>query len=105
VDLVDDKIWNELSKEEKRLFIKNNTSVELIETVNPTTGQPLVTGSNEVLTNLTGRQLQGIQRIVRKYDQGNLTYDQAAIMLKNGFGFSDEDVEAWLVTPNEEEAI
>lgn len=51
---------------------------------------------NETLTNLTGRQLQNIQRIVRKYEKGELTEAQASIMLKDGFGFNDEQVKAWL---------
>ncbi len=58
--------------------------------------------NNDVLTNLTGRQLQGIQRIVRKYNQGQLTYEQAAILLKSGFGFNDIEAGLWLTTPEEE---
>lgn len=52
--------------------------------------------ANSVLTNLSGRQMQGISRIVRQFSQGKLTKAQAAIMLKNGFGFTDADVDAYL---------
>lgn len=51
---------------------------------------------NNTLTNLSGRQMQGISRIVRQFTQGKLTKEQAAIMLKNGFGFNDDDVNAYL---------
>ncbi len=57
---------------------------------------------NATLTNLTGRQMQNIQRIVRKYNKGELTEDQATGLLKGGFGFTDEDVDNWLVSPEEE---
>ena len=51
---------------------------------------------NSVLTNLTGRQHQQINRIVRQYTQGKLSKDQASHMLKSGFGFSDEDISMYL---------
>jgi hypothetical protein len=57
---------------------------------------------NDTLTNLTGRQLQGVFRITRKYKTGDLTYDQAAVMLANGFGFNPEQVKVWLVNDDEE---
>jgi hypothetical protein len=58
---------------------------------------------NESLKNLTGRQLQNIQRIVRKFNKNELTFEQARQMLVNGYGFTDTDVNDWLVTPEEEE--
>ena len=51
---------------------------------------------NSVLTNLTGRQHQQISRIVRQYTQGKLSLQQASLMLKSGFGFSDADVNSYL---------
>jgi len=51
---------------------------------------------NDTLTNLTGRQRQNIAAIVRQYGQGKLTKQQATLMLKNGFGFTDEDCNAYL---------
>jgi hypothetical protein len=58
---------------------------------------------NTTLTNLTGRQMQGVQRIVRKFNKDDITYEQAASLLKSGFGFTDDDVDLWLVTKEEEE--
>lgn len=57
---------------------------------------------NDTLTNLTGRQLQGVFRITRKFKQGDLTFEQAALMLSNGFGFDDEQIKIWLVNDEEE---
>ncbi len=53
---------------------------------------------NDHIKNLTGRQMQGINRIVRQYDDGNgkLTRAAATAMLKTGYGLSDEDVIAFL---------
>jgi len=56
---------------------------------------------NESLRNMTGRQLQAVQRIVRKFNTGELTYEQAAQLLKDGFSFTDDNVDIWLVTPEE----
>lgn len=58
--------------------------------------------TNNILTNLTGRQLQNIQRIVRKFNKGELNHDQASAMLKSGFNFSDEEVGHWLITNSQE---
>ena len=60
------------------------------------------TAENQTLTNLSGRQMQGIQRIVRKYNKGELTEAQATDLLKGGFGFDDEAIDNWLVSPEEE---
>lgn len=59
--------------------------------------------ANSNLANLTGRQLQGIQRIVRKYNKEELSYDQAAQLLVSGFALTDEQVAVWLVTKEEDQ--
>jgi transcription initiation factor IIE alpha subunit len=40
--------------------------------------------------------MQGISRIVRQFSQGKLAKQQAALMLKKGFGFTDNDVNEYL---------
>lgn len=65
-------------------------------------GEESIVADNTTLTNLSGRQLQGIQRIVRKYNKGELTEGQASQLLKQGFGFDDSAVDEWLVSPEEE---
>jgi len=51
---------------------------------------------NDTLTNLTGRQRQNIMSIVGRYAKGKLTYSQASILLKSGYGFSDEEISSFL---------
>jgi hypothetical protein len=59
--------------------------------------------TNDTFTNLTGRQMQNIQRIIRKFNKDELTFEQASQMLKAGFGMSEEEVNVWLVTKEEED--
>jgi hypothetical protein len=59
--------------------------------------QPIAAEVNNTLTNLTGRKLQGVFRITRKYKQSDLTYDQAAQLLADGFGFNEEQIKIWLI--------
>ena len=61
---------------------------------NPT-DQPIA-ASNESIKNLTGRQYQNVMRIVRQFTNGKLSKEQAALMLKNGFAFTDSDVNTFL---------
>lgn len=106
---VEDKFWELMPQEAKIQFIKENVPGfanidfgQISQTAQTTQiAQPEPTAVNDSLKNLTGRQLQGIQRIVRKYNKEELTFEQAAQLLKNGFGFTDEDVNAWIVTPEE----
>lgn len=55
---------------------------------NPST-QGLSTNDN--IKNLTGRQHQNIDRIVRKMQQGKLSKEQATMLLKSGYGLTDEE--------------
>ena len=69
-----------------------------VSTENPTanpTDQPIA-ASNESIKNLTGRQYQNVMRIVRQFTNGKLSKEQAALMLKNGFAFTDADVNTFL---------
>jgi hypothetical protein len=52
--------------------------------------------SNEAIRNLSGRQYQNVMRIVRQFGNGKLNKQQASLMLKNGFGFTDDDVNTFL---------
>ena len=76
--------------------------------IDPATGQPAPPAQaaeepklNEAFTNLTGRQLQGIQRIVRKFHKGEMTEAQASLLLQSGFGMTDEQAKVWLITEEE----
>jgi hypothetical protein len=52
---------------------------------------------NEHLKNLSGRQLQGLMRYVRKYQKKELSREQASALLKTSFGLSDEQINMFLV--------
>jgi len=52
--------------------------------------------SNDAIKNLSGRQYQNVMRIVRQFGNGKLTKEQAGLMLKNGFGFTDNDINVFL---------
>lgn len=59
---------------------------------------------NDNMKNLTGRQVQHLHRILNQYKKGlsnpggtgTLTKEQASLMLKSGFGFTDEEITTWL---------
>jgi hypothetical protein len=50
---------------------------------------------NEHLKNLTGRQQQQLERVIRRYKSGKIDR-AAAMLLLSGFGIADEDVNALL---------
>jgi len=78
------------------------TSDGQIVVVNPETEKVVKPGEvqpvpmNDALKNLSGRQYQNVMRIVRQFANGKLNKQQASLMLKNGFGFSDSDVNTFL---------
>jgi hypothetical protein len=51
---------------------------------------------NENIKGLKGREYQNMMRIVREYVKGKLTREQAAQMLRSGYGFNDEEINTWL---------
>jgi len=59
---------------------------------------PQAQGVNENIKNLTARQKQNIDRIVKQYQNANhpTTWAQAAMMLKSGYGLTDEEVKIFL---------
>lgn len=117
---IDDKIWEFLNDQEKQVFIKKNYNIDLFR-VAPVTPVPQVTTegepipqtakANEALKNLNIADLNRIQKIVSRYnlyknDPTNpkgLTYEQAKQMLTS-YGFSEDELNAWLVTPEEDDA-
>jgi len=47
---------------------------------------------NDHLKGMTGRQWQQMARIIREYTKGKITREQAAMMLRSGFGMSEEEL-------------
>lgn len=118
---IDEKFWEVLTPEEKRDFIKSNiTTIKLREVVTPTpaTGAPPPDGSpapteeqakgNEALKSLGIADINKVQKIVARFNLGKieptnakaLTLEQAKQFLA-GYGFTEEQINAWLVTEEE----
>lgn len=51
---------------------------------------------NENMKNLTGRQSQNIERIIRKYKSGRITKPMAETMLKSGLGLNESEISTFL---------
>lgn len=67
------------------------------EVVAPTTSAPV----NENLKNLSGRQWQSLTRIIRKFEKGEITQEQAKLLLKSSLGLNDDEVNTMLSIDNE----
>jgi hypothetical protein len=99
-DFIPDAVIANLTREEqKELF---ELDLESSQAIAPGAVPAQASERNDALANLTGRQLQGIQRVVRKFNKEELTYDQAAQLLISGFAMTEEQVNAWLITKDEE---
>jgi hypothetical protein len=81
---------------QKWLLDKAGIEIELPAIVpgQPAPGTEVMT--NDRMTNLTGKQMQNIMRINRKFAKGELTHSQALLMLKSGYGLNDAEAEAFL---------
>jgi DNA-binding Lrp family transcriptional regulator len=66
------------------------------EVVAPTTSAPV----NENLKNLTGRQWQSLTRIIRKFEKGEISQEQAKLLLKSSLGLNDDEVNTMLSIDN-----
>lgn len=54
---------------------------------------------NDNLKSMTGRQWQQMARIVREFSKGKITREQASMMLKSGYGLTDDEVFTMLGEP------
>jgi hypothetical protein len=71
-----------------------------------TTGQSVQeTSVNENLKNLTGRQFQGLMRIVKKYDDEKISKESAIALMRSGFGVSEQEALTFLNIADEDEAV
>jgi len=57
---------------------------------------------NENIKGLKGREYQNLMRIVREYNKGKITKQQATQMWMGGYGLSEEDCAVWLGDDEEE---
>jgi hypothetical protein len=51
---------------------------------------------NENIKGMKGREYQALMRVVREYNKGKITKQQAIQMLKSGYGLTDEECNIWL---------
>jgi hypothetical protein len=51
---------------------------------------------NENIKKLSGREYQGLLRIVREYNKGKINRMQAMQMLMSGYALTEEQCAAWL---------
>lgn len=70
---------------------------EAVQQVKPISDPQPSAEVNEHLKNMTGRQMQGFNRIIRNFNKGDITYEQAAQMLTTGYGLDDEQIKVWLI--------
>lgn len=60
---------------------------------NPEPNQAMI---NEHLKGMKGREWQNFQRIIREYNKGKITREQASQMLKSAYGLGEEELATWL---------
>jgi hypothetical protein len=61
--------------------------------VTPDPSQAMI---NEHLKGMKGREWQNFQRIIREYNKGKITREQASQMLKSAYGLGEEELATWL---------
>jgi hypothetical protein len=68
------------------------------------TEQPMAseTSVNEHIKGLKGREWQNMQRIIRDFNKGKITREQASSMLKGGYALTDEEIFTWLGAEEEQ---
>ncbi|MFO0089451.1 MAG: winged helix-turn-helix transcriptional regulator [bacterium] len=60
--------------------------------------QPMAVIEN--LKNLSGRQWQSLTRIIRKFEKGEISQEQAKLLLKSSVGLNDDEVNTMLAIDN-----
>lgn len=86
-------------------YIKDKYGIKIPEKLDAS-GNPVLTPvqeeANDHLKNLTGRQFQGLMRIVNKYNANKITKETAIALMKSGFKVTDEEALTFLTVPEEE---
>lgn len=91
-------LLNQLPLEELRLIF--DLPAPVIE--GQQVGAPAAAPQMGAASTWTGKQFQGVQRVVRKFNRDEITYEQAKQTLQ-GFGLTPEEADVWLLTKEEEE--
>jgi hypothetical protein len=61
-----------------------------------TTPEPSQAMVNEHLKGMKGREWQNFQRIIREFNKGKISREQAIQMLKSGYGLDEDAINTWL---------
>jgi len=65
---------------------------------------PAVPVANQIITNLTGKQFQGIERILRKVAKGTVSESQGLMLLQAAYGFTPEQAQSFMgIEPDAED--
>lgn len=90
-----------LTLNEPNLFqLPVDVSVEAAnkENLEKETSAPSSSSTNDVIRGLSGRQHQGLLRIIKQVGTGKLTNEQATVLLSTGYGLSSDDIQSLLTT-------
>ena len=77
-------------------WILEKIGIDPTQYTNVTTPEPTQAMVNEHLKGMKGREWQNFQRIIREYNKGKISREQAISMLKQGYGLDDDAVTTWL---------
>jgi DNA-binding Lrp family transcriptional regulator len=102
--LVATKVLEAMTPDEVRALagLKAVTTNPLDDNGMPVVSQQDTSMVNSNLSNLTGRQYQGLMRIVRDYDKGKLNKEQALLMMSSGYGLSRDEAMTFLNIADED---
>lgn len=89
--ILENSIFNTKSIKIKKLSLEDEELAPMGEEV--VTEQTM--SANAVFSDMTGKQMQGLQRAVRKYNKGEISRPQASQVLQ-GFGLTDDQIAVWL---------
>jgi hypothetical protein len=98
-DFLPDKVIDRLSDAELREYFElPELEVEQDASQSPETieEEAINREVNDNLKTLTGRQMQQLERVVRKYKKEELNETQAVMQLVSGFGFTEEEARTYL---------
>jgi hypothetical protein len=77
-------------------WILEKIGIDPTQYTNVATPEPTQAMVNEHLKGMKGREWQNFQRIIREFNKGKITREQAVSMLKQGYGLDDEAITTWL---------
>ena len=98
--LVANKVLESMTPNEIRALVGLGITIggDVAPAANPSTTNPEPTQAmvNEHLKGMKGREWQNFQRIIREYNKGKITREQASQMLKSAYGLGEEELATWL---------